>query len=194
MLAVAVLLAILIEPYRMERLTSFINPSADAGGAGFQGIQASIALGSGGVFGVGLGVLWLGERFTRVEALGAAIATVGVVVVAFRPGNYLRLGAILTLAGLGFLGFGIEPSAAAEWGYDLNKALSDVTSGIWWTSVFPGVAIVLTVLGVTLVGESLNYAGVYQLPAGVPWSGVALVASTLLFVVMGALRPSAAPR
>jgi peptide/nickel transport system permease protein len=64
--------------------------------------------------------------------------------------------AILTLAGLGFLGFGIEPTAAAEWGYDLNKALSDVTSGIWWTALFPGVAIVLVVLGVTLVGESLN--------------------------------------
>lgn len=64
--------------------------------------------------------------------------------------------AILTLAGLGFLGFGIEPTSAAEWGYDLNKALSDVTSGIWWTSVFPGLAIVLVVLGITLVGESLN--------------------------------------
>jgi peptide/nickel transport system permease protein len=64
--------------------------------------------------------------------------------------------AILTLAGLGFLGFGIEPSEAAEWGYDLNKALSDVTSGIWWTSLFPGLAIVLVVLGITLVGESLN--------------------------------------
>jgi peptide/nickel transport system permease protein len=64
--------------------------------------------------------------------------------------------AILTLAGLGFLGFGIEPTSAAEWGYDLNKALSDVTSGIWWTSVFPGSAIVLVVLGLTLVGESLN--------------------------------------
>jgi len=64
--------------------------------------------------------------------------------------------AILTLAGLGFLGFGIEPSSAAEWGYDLNKSIADVTSGIWWTSIFPGVAIVLTVLGVTLVGESLN--------------------------------------
>jgi peptide/nickel transport system permease protein len=64
--------------------------------------------------------------------------------------------AILTLAGLGFLGFGIEPTSAAEWGYDLNKALSDVTSGIWWTSVFPGTAIVLVVLGLTLVGESLN--------------------------------------
>ena len=64
--------------------------------------------------------------------------------------------AILTLAGLGFLGFGIEPTSAAEWGYDLNKSISDVTSGIWWTSVFPGVAIVLVVLGMTLVGESLN--------------------------------------
>jgi peptide/nickel transport system permease protein len=64
--------------------------------------------------------------------------------------------AILTLAGLGFLGFGIEPTKAAEWGFDLNRSLSDVTSGIWWTSMFPGAAIVLTVLGLTLVGESLN--------------------------------------
>jgi peptide/nickel transport system permease protein len=64
--------------------------------------------------------------------------------------------AILTLAGLGFLGFGIQPTAGGDWGYDLNKSLSDVTSGIWWTSVFPGAAIVLTVLGLTLVGESLN--------------------------------------
>ena len=64
--------------------------------------------------------------------------------------------AILTLAGLGFLGFGIEPSAAAEWGYDLNKALADATNGIWWTGIYPGVAIVLVVAGVPLVGESLN--------------------------------------
>ena len=64
--------------------------------------------------------------------------------------------AILTLAGLGFLGFGIEPTAAAEWGYDLNKSISDVTSGIWWTSIPPGIAIVTVVLGVTLIGESLN--------------------------------------
>jgi peptide/nickel transport system permease protein len=64
--------------------------------------------------------------------------------------------AILTLAGLGFLGFGIQPTAAAEWGFDLNRSISDVSSGIWWTSVPPGVAIVLTVLGLTLVGESLN--------------------------------------
>jgi len=64
--------------------------------------------------------------------------------------------AVLTLAALGFLGFGIEPTAAAEWGYDLNRSRSDVTSGIWWTALFPGLAIVLTVLGLTLIGESLN--------------------------------------
>ena len=64
--------------------------------------------------------------------------------------------AILTLAGLGFLGFGIEPTAASEWGFDLNKAISDVSSGIWWTSLYPGLAIVLVVMGITLVGESLN--------------------------------------
>ncbi|MFT3797853.1 ABC transporter permease [Microbacterium sp.] len=64
--------------------------------------------------------------------------------------------ALLTMAGLGFLGFGIEATAAAEWGYDLNRAVADVASGIWWTAIPPGVAIVLVVLGVTLVGESLN--------------------------------------
>jgi peptide/nickel transport system permease protein len=64
--------------------------------------------------------------------------------------------AVLTLAGLGFLGFGIEATAASEWGYDLSRSVSDVTSHIWWTAVPPGVAIVLVVLGITLVGESLN--------------------------------------
>ncbi len=64
--------------------------------------------------------------------------------------------AILTLAGLGFLGFGIESTQAAEWGFDLNKSLAAVSNGIWWTAIFPGTAIVLVVLGMTLVGESLN--------------------------------------
>ncbi len=64
--------------------------------------------------------------------------------------------AILTLAGLGFLGYGIEPSSGAEWGHDLSIAVSDVSNNIWWTSTYPGIAIALLVVGVTLVGESLN--------------------------------------
>jgi cell division protein FtsW len=53
--ALVIALAIMIEPYRMERLTGFLDPSADPSGAGFQANQARIALGSGGIFGVGLG-------------------------------------------------------------------------------------------------------------------------------------------
>lgn len=64
--------------------------------------------------------------------------------------------AILTLAGLGFLGYGIQPTVAAEWGYDVQRAISDVGAGIWWTAVFPGAAIVLLVTGLTLAGEGLN--------------------------------------
>jgi peptide/nickel transport system permease protein len=64
--------------------------------------------------------------------------------------------AILTLAALGFLGYGIQPTDGAEWGYDVNRAVSDAASGIWWTGLFPGLAIVLLVTGLTLLGEGLS--------------------------------------
>lgn len=64
--------------------------------------------------------------------------------------------AIGTLAALGFLGLGLQPTVASEWGYDLQRALADAGAGIWWTGVFPGLAIVLLVTGLTLVGEGLN--------------------------------------
>ena len=64
--------------------------------------------------------------------------------------------AILLLAALGFLGYGIQPNDGAEWGYDINRAVSDASSGIWWTGLFPGLAIVLLVTGLTLLGEGLN--------------------------------------
>jgi peptide/nickel transport system permease protein len=64
--------------------------------------------------------------------------------------------AILTLAGLGFLGLGIQPTEAAEWGYDLQRAVADAGAGIWWTALYPGLGIVLAVTALTLVGEGLN--------------------------------------
>jgi len=54
-LAGCVLLYALARPYARARLTSFLNPWAHANGSGFQAVQAQIALGSGGVFGVGPG-------------------------------------------------------------------------------------------------------------------------------------------
>ena len=47
------LLVALVEPYRRERLTSFLDPFSDAGDSGFQAVQALTAIGSGGFFGVG---------------------------------------------------------------------------------------------------------------------------------------------
>lgn len=64
--------------------------------------------------------------------------------------------AILTLAALGFLGYGIQPTEGAEWGYDIQRAVSDAASDIWWTGLFPGLAIVFLVTGLTLLGEGLN--------------------------------------
>ena len=64
--------------------------------------------------------------------------------------------AILTLAGLGFLGLGIQPTQAAEWGYDLQRAVADAGAGIWWTALYPGLGIVIAVTALTLVGEGLN--------------------------------------
>lgn len=65
--------------------------------------------------------------------------------------------AVLTLAALGFLGYGLPPPTP-EWGYNLQRAQSELTLSppIWWTSVFPGLMIVLLVLGVTLLGEAIN--------------------------------------
>ncbi|MEP0870530.1 ABC transporter permease [Trichocoleus desertorum AS-A10] len=63
--------------------------------------------------------------------------------------------AILTLGGLGFLGLGL-PEEVPEWGHDLRQALDALPTGIWWTAFFPGMAMTLMVVGLSLLGEGLN--------------------------------------
>jgi cell division protein FtsW len=84
----ALLLAI-VEPYRMERLTSFLNPFADAGDTGFQAVQGLTAIGSGGLFGVGLGesvqkIFYLPEAHTDMilAIIGEELGVVGVLGIA----------------------------------------------------------------------------------------------------------------
>jgi peptide/nickel transport system ATP-binding protein len=50
----------------------------------------------------------------------------------------------------------MDPSVAAEWGYDVSRGIADAQAGYWWTGIFPGLAIILLVMGLTLVGEGLN--------------------------------------
>jgi len=54
-IALSAYLFIRMEPYRLHRLMAFLNPWADPLNTGFQSIQSLLALGSGGIFGVGLG-------------------------------------------------------------------------------------------------------------------------------------------
>jgi cell division protein FtsW len=82
------LLAIWFEPYRRARIFSFLDPWKDPQGAGFQTVQALISLGSGGMFGVGLGhgvakVNYLPEAHTDMilGVIGEELGLVGVAAV-----------------------------------------------------------------------------------------------------------------
>jgi peptide/nickel transport system permease protein len=64
--------------------------------------------------------------------------------------------AILSAAGLTYLGLG-PPPPAAEWGSMLNEAQNFIP-GAWWMAVFPGLAIMVTVLAFNLLGDALRDA------------------------------------
>jgi peptide/nickel transport system permease protein len=63
--------------------------------------------------------------------------------------------AIFILGGLGFLGLGL-PEEVPEWGHDLKLALDALPTGVWWTTLFPGLAMTLMVVGLSLLGEGLS--------------------------------------
>src|SRR3954467_7436945 len=82
---VLVVLFALIEPYRRARLTAFIDPWSHASTSGFQSVQGQIALGSGGLTGVGLGqsvqkIFYLPEAHTDfiLAVVGEELGVIGV--------------------------------------------------------------------------------------------------------------------
>ena len=90
--------AVIVEPYRLRRLTAFLDPSSDPLGKGFQVLQSIIAVGSGGITGRGLGagvqkLLYLPEAHTdfiysvvaeELGLLGATAVLAAFAVVAWR--------------------------------------------------------------------------------------------------------------
>ncbi len=116
------------------------------------------------------------NELARGRAATVALAVVAVLV-AHAPGAQVAF--------LGVFGYGLFAST-------LVPALA---VGLNWPAATArgAVASIITGLVVTLVGETLSFAGVYRLPAGVPWSGVALVAALGVFSVVsltGARRPA----
>ncbi len=110
-----------IEPYRMARLTAFLSPGADAAGAGFQAAQAKIALGSGGIFGVGIGngvqkAFYLPEAHTDMisAVIGEELGLVGI------------LGVVGLFSIFGYSGLRIAQSAKDGYGKILVAGLTSL--------------------------------------------------------------------
>ena len=113
------LLFIVVEPYRAARITGFLHPGSDTSGTGFQALQAKIALGSGGIFGKGLGdgvqkAYYLPEAHTDMIAavIGEEIGFIGI-------GGLVGLFALI-----GFAGFRTAQKARDRYGKLLAAGLT----------------------------------------------------------------------
>ena len=120
-IGVCVLLLTIVEPYRMARLTSFLHPSSDTEGAGFQAAQAKIAMGSGGLFGVGIGngvmkAYYLPEAHTDMisAVIGEELGLVGI------------LGVVGLFGMFGFAGLRIAQKAKDNYGKILVAGLTSM--------------------------------------------------------------------
>ncbi len=120
-IGVCVLLLTIVEPYRMARLTSFLHPGAETEGAGFQAAQAKIALGSGGLFGVGIGngvqkAFYLPEAHTDMisAVIGEELGLVGI------------LGVVGLFGMFGFAGLRIAQKAKDNYGKILVAGLTSM--------------------------------------------------------------------
>jgi peptide/nickel transport system permease protein len=94
---------------------------------------------------LGAGPLWIMRRYL----LRNVITSVPVLL------TLNAADAVLVLGGLGFLGLGL-PEAIPEWGADLQQALTALPTGIWWTALYPGLAMFVLVLGLSFLGEGLE--------------------------------------
>lgn len=120
-IGVLALLLTIVEPYRMARLTGFLNPGADVHGAGFQAAQAKIALGSGGFEGVGLGngvqkAFYLPEAHTDMisAVIGEELGLIGII------------GVVGLFAMFGYAGLKIAQKARDNYGKLLVAGLTSL--------------------------------------------------------------------
>ena len=120
-----------LEPYRMARLTAFIDPWKDRVGNGFQSVQGQIAMGSGGIFGVGLGqsvqkIFYLPEAHTDfiLAVIGEELGVAGV-------GVLLALYGVLASVGLKVAAGARDPYAKLVAAGTTTLIISQALLNIW---------------------------------------------------------------
>ena len=113
------LIVTVISPERSERIFTFLNPGSDPSGAGYQVTQAEIAIGSGGITGVGVGnsvqkALYLPEAHTDMilAVIGEELGLIGIVVL------------ICVFGAFAFAGFRIAREARDSYGRILAGSLT----------------------------------------------------------------------
>jgi cell division protein FtsW len=122
--AFVLLAAIWIEPYRRERLLSFLDPWQDPQGAGFQAIQAMLALGSGGFFGVGLG-----ESVQKVYYLPEASTDMIFAIIGEELGLLGALAVIVAFVVFGYAGFNVALGCRDPFGKLLATGITALVCG-----------------------------------------------------------------
>ena len=121
---VVVLAAIWLEPYRRARILSFLDPWQDAEGAGFQAVQAMIALGSGGFFGVGLG-----ESVQKVYYLPEASTDMIFAIVGEELGLFGAFAVVAAFVVFGYAGFNIALRCREPFGKLLATGITALVCG-----------------------------------------------------------------
>lgn len=107
----AVLLAIVVAPYRLQRFTTFLNPTADPQGEGYHITQALIAVGSGGLGGLGLG-----HSRQKFNYLPEASADSIFAIVGEELGFFVSVGLVVVYLALALRGFRIANAAPDGFG------------------------------------------------------------------------------
>ena len=119
-----VLLAIWFEPYRRERIFSFLDPWHDPQGAGFQAVQSMIALGSGGFFGVGLG-----ESVQKIYYLPEASTDMIFAIVGEELGLIGAMAVIAAFAVFAYAGFNVALHCRDPFGKRLAAGITALICG-----------------------------------------------------------------
>ena len=75
--------------------------------------------------------------------------------IVFVQSSLAAANAIIVIAALSFLGVGVNPPDPT-WGSMIQRGARNISTGQWWTVVFPGIAVIIAVLGFNLIAEGLQ--------------------------------------
>ena len=134
-------------------------------GTGLRNIIISLAIGGWVIFArvIRSEVLALREKEFITACVATGVSRIGILFKHILPNLFtpiiilssLQIGTyIIAEASISFLGFGVQPPAPA-WGNMLNEGKDYIFSS-WWLITFPGIAIMITALGVNLFGDWLR--------------------------------------